>query len=277
MTTVPHHPTHLVNSASAVEEAYDRVLPRMLELSHGDIAGVHTDVGNAVRVALASIERVEALRDELEELPGFDIANLDDLRDLAYATYHANAAATNTVADPVPEIAEEATKLRTYLSSAARALADAELLQHSRIDEISLGRSYLDLASDLQSLRRLFGDSATAVEGKTAVTSADLERAGTLGPALLHALANRDAKVREAPSSGELRARAFTLLRDAYDQVRRGVHFVRWDAGDADALAPSFHSTLTRRRRRQPTVEAAATVTASVVPAAATARAPSIA
>ena len=43
------------------------------------------------------------------------------------------------------------------------------------------------------------------------------------------------------------------------------------------ALAPSFHSTLTRRRRRQPTVEAAATVTASVVPAAATARAPSIA
>jgi hypothetical protein len=47
-----------------------------------------------------------------------------------------------------------------------------------------------------------------------------------------------------------LRARAFRLLVNEYDQLRRAVTFVRWDHGDANAFAPSLHSGAHKRRSR---------------------------
>ncbi len=43
------------------------------------------------------------------------------------------------------------------------------------------------------------------------------------------------------------------------------MHFIRWDEGDANEVAPSFHSAVVSRRRRRRT-EDVATDTASTVP-----------
>ena len=45
-----------------------------------------------------------------------------------------------------------------------------------------------------------------------------------------------------------VQARLFTLLCDARDELRRGIHYLRWHHRDAEEIAPSFHS-----RRRSPT------------------------
>ncbi|MFS8069892.1 MAG: hypothetical protein ACMG6S_26300, partial [Byssovorax sp.] len=41
--------------------------------------------------------------------------------------------------------------------------------------------------------------------------------------------------------AADRKLRAFTLFTNAYDQVRRGVMYLRWDEGDADSLAPSLY------------------------------------
>lgn len=268
MTTAPNQTAHLITAASEAEQAYDRVLPEILALPSADVLVIRTDVGNAVKIALATVDRVEPFRDLLEELPGFDVANLDALRDLALAAYHTQATYVDVEDDGVAELASEALALRSFLVRAARALADVELVSAGRVDQIREGRSYIDLATDLHALRRLFGDAAATIEGKTAVTAAHLERAGALGVELLDALGDRETNDAEGPSPSELRARAFTLLRHAYDQIRRAVHYTRWDDGDAAELVPSFYAK-TRRRRRSAEAEAAteSQVTAPVAPA----------
>ena len=58
----------------------------------------------------------------------------------------------------------------------------------------------------------------------------------------------------------EMRARAFTLLDIAYDQLRRAISFLRWDEGDVDAMAakmselaaqPALAEALGRAARRR--------------------------
>ena len=66
-----------------------------------------------------------------------------------------------------------------------------------------------------------------------------------------------------------VRARAFTLFARAYAEVRRGVAFVRFHHGDADAYAPSIY--VKQRRRGAGGIEAGTEVVgeeiAEVVPA----------
>jgi len=77
---------------------------------------------------------------------------------------------------------EEALAPRRHLLFAARALAAGGVLAEVRIAEISAGRSSLDLATDLQSLRETFLDARDAIDGKTLVTDDDLHRAASSAP-----------------------------------------------------------------------------------------------
>jgi len=38
--------------------------------------------------------------------------------------------------------------------------------------------------------------------------------------------------------TADMRARAFTLLTDAYDNARRAIIYLRWHEGDADIICP---------------------------------------
>jgi len=131
---------------------------------------------------------------------------------------------------------DEALALRRHLLLAARALAAGGVLAELRIAEISAGRSYLDLATDLQALREAFLDARDAIDGKTLVTDDDLQRAGELGPELRDALAVRDVANHDGPDALEIRARIFVLLRQSYESVRRAATPVDDASTDAPAV-----------------------------------------
>ena len=78
-----------------------------------------------------------------------------------------------------------------------------------------------------------------------------------LGSELLLAIGVRDLAMRTSTiaEARDLRARAFTLLDQAYDECRRAVSFLRWHDGDAESFAPPL-----RHGRRARTAEPPAPV-----------------
>ena len=85
------------------------------------------------------------------------------------------------------------------------------------------------------------GASWAKIEHKTAATAEEVHRAGDLGPLLIAALGVREHGTTATPAeAADRKVRAFTLFTTAYDQVRRGVTYLRWNEGDADSLAPCF-------------------------------------
>src|SRR5262249_4506170 len=75
------------------------------------------------------------------------------------------------------------------------------------------------------------------------------ERAAELGPAVLVALASK--KHRNTDTEAQ-RARAVTLLANAYDACRQALAYLRWKEGDAESVAPSLFKTRPGRRPGKP-------------------------
>ena len=92
-----------------------------------------------------------------------------------------------------------------------------------------------------------------AIESSTGYTMAQLEQAEGLANQLITAAAVREQG--EPLPTANIRLRAFTLLSETYDDVRRMVAFLRWKKGDADRIAPSWHRRRKASRTRAAAVE----------------------
>jgi hypothetical protein len=56
------------------------------------------------------------------------------------------------------------------------------------------------------------------------------------------AVAQREQSPERAAEATNIRLRMFTLLSNAYEEIRRAVQFLRWHDEDADVIAPSIYS-----------------------------------
>jgi hypothetical protein len=59
---------------------------------------------------------------------------------------------------------------------------------------------------------------------------------------MLGAIGERDHQSITVAETSEARQRAFTLFMTTHDRVRRIVHYLRWNEGDADEVAPSVYA-----------------------------------
>lgn len=85
-----------------------------------------------------------------------------------------------------------------------------------------------------------------------------MDEASRLGTTLLRAIGAKEVgEVRKDQSQdwSLLRARAFRLLVNAYEELRRATLYVRWYQGDAAAYTPSLHSRQAARRKDTGEVE----------------------
>jgi len=97
----------------------------------------------------------------------------------------------------------------------------------------------------LLALASLFAEAWPSIQGRTAATVEEIERAGELGARLLSAIAE------DAPAGstwGDVRQRAFSLFASIYEECRRAIAYLRWHERDAEAIAPSLY----RRGPRRP-------------------------
>lgn len=198
------------------------------------------DIPRAVSVVLGALPRLEPHREAIAALPGYSSDFLDRLRRAALAAYHAHLQSLPRPKDETERkrLLDEAKPLRETLLRDAEALAHRGLLDAERVASIRAGQGHLDLAGDLLSLATLFSEAWLRVQGRTAATVEEIDRAGELGARLLAVLAE------DAPVSltwADLRKRAFSLLHELYEDCRRAVTFLRWHEGDARDLAPTMY------------------------------------
>jgi hypothetical protein len=265
-TAAPARPTPPESAARALLEL--RV--RLLAIPAAAVLPVNTDVPHSVSIALGASPRIAELRPAAaEHLPLFDLANIDDLPSLAMAAWYAHlqwVASTDPGEPEFDALLARSTELRRTLLGDADALGQRGLIDAARVEEIRAGRGHLDTANDLVALSALFEEAWPRVANRTAATHDEVEESAVLGTKLLIALSRRGeagAEISVVDDSEDLRARAFTALRVAYDQCRRAVGYLRWSERDADAIAPSLFSRRAPRRKRDDVADDVTTEAAS--------------
>lgn len=240
-----------VYTPGEMARAFASVRDEMNELPDEEVGVINVSVRTVVLVVLGGLEVMNAFLEEvIEVLPKHNVAQLGRVRTYALALLYADAHAPAPAATPsnVQTLLADAMPLRERLLGLAGGYASYGLLDPERVAAIRRGTGHVDAAHDLIDLAELFREGGAKLEGKTPITPDELDRAEVLGMQILFALGQRAVGAEGAPAPrGDDCARAFRLMVRAYDQFRRAMTYLRWNEGDAAALAPSLFA---RRRGR---------------------------
>jgi hypothetical protein len=243
---------------SAATEAFANVEPKLASLPEDKLVSLEgVDVPKAVSTVLAAVPKLRALRPAfVDELPRFPIEVLDGLEQVALAAWYAHLVATAAPESKgdVKALLEEAGTLREDLLVGAEALAYRSLIDRDRVAALRK-QAKPDLANDLVTLVGLFRDSWEKVRGKTAVEERELERAAELAPRLLAATIAPAANGAKGDPEGR-RVRAFSMLVQSLEALRRPIAYLRWAERDEGDFVPSL---LKSPRGRKPKARDSAT------------------
>ena len=201
---------------------------------------INLNVIDAVVTVLGLLPKLRVLRDRLlQALPEFDPESLDRLELYASALAHADLLCRQTPesSKPLQRVAAEAVRVRNLLRADAVPLAARGLIDTDALKAHDGTNGYKVLDFDLQILVQILQQDWERIRGRCAVTKAELTHATNLALDILNLLGSPH----EITAARQIRARAFKLFIEAYDEVRRAIVWLRWKNGDADKLAPSLY------------------------------------
>ena len=112
---------------------------------------------------------------------------------------------------------------------------------------------YKNVAFELIDWANLIRDHWSSIQGKTALTEAEVQNAKDLGERLVRAAGLRDQAPLFQAEAARIRQQALTLMVGAYDATRRAIGYLRWEERDADTIAPSLYAGKTRKAADEPT------------------------
>lgn len=259
-------------SPQEAAHAFALVEPEMAALDANSLVAINVDIPRAVATALGARPALLRFRPLiLDEFRRFPLASLDRLDTYALAAWYAHLLSLPAAPpdNSHKALVEEASALRSNLLVAAEALAHAGLFDAGHVAKIRSGQGHLDTANDLVALAALFRNNWGKIEGKTAITPGDIEKAATVGPRLIEAVGVREQVSERSPSQiADDRRRAFTLLVRAYDDCRRAVSYLRWAEGDTNQFAPSLYGRRPKAKAASPSsVDSNAQPTSDLPPA----------
>lgn len=239
-------------ATSRLQQAYQRKFDEMTALERDKLAPVNIDIPSVYTMGSGALAKCRAYREQLISLPFINKAWVEEAEDYLLALGHAQALhiAATTPPASLPELYAQLLSLREILLADSTALQKRGLIPGDKLKELRGPISHSATAFDVLALATILRASWTQIQGKTALTLAEIERAESLSDQLLSAVGERAATEEQIGAATVNRRRAFTLFVRAYDEVRRGLVYLRWHEGDADELAPSLYSTRVGRRRR---------------------------
>jgi len=228
-----------------VDGAFESLRTELEGVDDADLVHINIDVMAAVTTALGVLPKVLKLRPRVEEeLPRFDLSVIDKFETYVMALYEAQAdyLSATRPAEPLPQLVEEATKVRDTLFADVQALVQRQLLDGEEVREVKTAVGYKALAMDLQLLANAMHRRWDVVQSKTAVLLPEILQANQLARRLLRVVGEREQAPAVAAEAAANRSRAFALFLKAYDEVRRAVTYLRWRDGDWDRFTPSLYA-----------------------------------
>lgn len=251
---------------TATEAAWKKHEARARALPAEGLNLARLDLTLASAIAQAGARNVLAQADTLREIfrdPPLEV--FARVEELALAALHADLLhrAANDLEAPFAEILPRVDELRSALladlaAQVRRKRAPAKLYEDIRAGD----NSVRDKANDLNDLAQWYRQNWAQLGGKTTVDEGDIAAASELAMSLLAklgALVAAQTPKQGQVSTGELRRRAFTLLEEDYDLVRRYGSFLFYGApGGWEEYVPSLWTTRPEAAGRAETVESEA-------------------
>jgi hypothetical protein len=225
-------------------EAFQRIQPELDRVDPKALSRVDLDIPTVVAAVLARYPAIAPYRDGLSRLLGFDLASFDKLETYALATAYAHDQYLASSAPPpiVEELTEELKRLRSAFLWDATALAARGLLDGTKLKLLRGPVGAENLLHDASLLKALLESEWPEIAGKTAIDRDELARSERVSLELAKVVAQHAKAPAKTDGSLEDRQRALTLLSNAYDEVRRGLTYLRWNAGDVDTILPPLHA-----------------------------------
>ena len=257
------------NSYPALAESFEVTLSNMQALGQDDLLQITVDPVVAVGITRGAMPKILVYREALSKLADFDIKNVDQLPVYASAALHANRVFL-MASEPLEhfrELIEEATRAREVLLSDLNALATRGIVDSKYLGELKGPVGFRNIASDVLALVGFLISNWDRVASRTAVTKAELERADAVGNQLVGDLGVRAQSPAVIAAYTLNRQRSYTVHAGAYDEVRRGLSYLRWKEGDVDKIAPSLFSGRKRKATADAEVPEQATPLAESSPA----------
>ncbi len=240
----------IASTGSETHDAYLALLPTIKSIPAEQYVHINVDVPTVITTTLGSVPEILAMRRDVEHyLPEFDSSAFDRLRTsvLALAYAHAVHISATTSAGELKEKADAAVATREVLLADARALAARGHIDPAALKNLKGPVGYRNVAFDVMALTSLLRTSWSQVSGKTAVSEAELVAAETLATEVLTTQGLKDEGPAVIDGAAEIRQQAFSLFIRTYDAIRRAVHYLRWEHGDAEDIAPSLYAASRRR------------------------------
>jgi hypothetical protein len=254
---------------SDFERAYAEVESEILAVPTEHLVHITVDVRFVAVNTVARLPRIQSLRAEIaEHLPKFDLELLDRLGTYALAAAHAYFRNQTAAASPaeIAELSARVTERRSVLLADVKAFVAHGLIDGAPLAGLAGTIGYRNVAYDLLILRNMLVDAWSRIADKTFLTADSLEEDAAAASRLLMAAGAKAVLPLEPTETARVRDQAFALFVKKYDQVRRAVSFVRWEAGDADDYAPSLYAGRgSRKSDEAPAIDAPPTPTGPVV------------
>ncbi len=229
---------------SAFAESYNKKIDEIRAVPDTELAEHNVSINGSITTILGALPEIMALRPEIAKLPQIDQKLVDGLGDYARAAGEANsryAIAMGPESDLL-DLYDEASREREVIRSDASALATRGLIDPARLSSFKGLIGYKNVAFELIDWANLMHEVWPKIEGKTALTEAEIQHAKEIGEKLVVAAGLREQGPAVVQDVARVRDQAFTLMMRAYNEVRRAVTFLRWQQGDADTIAPSLYA-----------------------------------
>jgi hypothetical protein len=232
-----------IDEANA-DEAYERVLPDAKAVDESDLTVVNLDVMGVIVTTMGVAKKLPEMAEDLAKLPQFPADALQKLPDLILGLYSAQTRytfATTPVAQ-LPELSDKGETWRNILLTEAKSLVARNHLNGDLLKELTGVHGYKNVATDLAGLARIYKSSWPSIEQHTGLKLTDIQDVDKLALRLTGAVAQREQSPERVAEVTDIRLRMFTLLLRTYDEIRRGIQYLRWHEEDADTIAPSLYS-----------------------------------
>ncbi len=251
---------------SSFHAAYERRLTEIQAVPESALVPVRIDIAAAVTTILGVMSAVTALRDKLAKLPDFDIERVDALPDYAMAACEADSLYFIAIEPPAELVTlnEQAVALRDTLRTDAMTLAKHGLIDPARFASFTGRVGYRNVAFELMAWANLLGEYWQRIQARTALVEADLQKAKALAEELVAAIGRKEQSPEAVAATALVRRQAFTLMVNAYEQVRHAVAFIEWQRGNAEPIIPSLYAG--RGRHPKPAVPSPEPTPAPVPP-----------
>jgi hypothetical protein len=242
-------PPPVIQDGSEFGAAYERRLAEIKAVPEEKFASLNLDVVAAVATVLGALPTVRSLRDEMARIPQVDLALVDGLEEYAEAAGEANSrfVVATTPEEDIVALNDEGMTIRETLHSDALALAHRGLIDRSLLSKFEGLVGYKNVGSDLINWSNLMLGAWPAIQGKTALTLEEVQKAKHLGERLVRAAGLRDLGPTAMVEVARIRLQAISLMVDAYEEARRGIAFLRWREDDVDTIAPSLYAVRGRK------------------------------